>query len=275
MDRPIDSAHRTYEPFYDSFDTPLMRQLRREAYDEDIGQHSWVTAADLRSDAARLALPADGVLLDLGCGPCGPLTFVMLTTGCHGIGLDVSPAALEAGRTRAESLGVALRLRLEAADLDEAIPLPDSCVHAAMSLDVVLHVRDRLHALREVARVLKPGARVLFTDAGVVTGSISNEEVSARCLHGFSQFCAPGFNERMLEQSGFVLVESENRTAALIATAVGRRVARVKHQAALERIEAAEGFARYQAYLQAVISLAERGALSRMMYLAQRRDDSR
>lgn len=275
MDRPIDSAHRTYEPFYDSFDAPLMRQLRREAYDEDIGQHSWVTAADLRSDAARLALPADGVLLDLGCGPCGPLTFVMLTTGCHGIGLDVSPAALEAGRTRAESLGVALRLRLEAADLDEAIPLPDSCVHAAMSLDVVLHVRDRLHALREVARVLKPGARVLFTDAGVVTGSISNEEVSARCLHGFSQFCAPGFNERMLEQSGFVLVESENRTAALIATAVGRRVARVKHQAALERIEAAEGFARYQAYLQAVISLAERGALSRMMYLAQRRDDSR
>ncbi len=274
MDHPIDAAHKTYEPFYDSFDSPLMRQVRREAYDEDIGQHSWVTAADLRSDAARLALPVGGVLLDLGCGPCGPLTFVMLATGCHGIGLDASPAALEAGRTRAESVGVALRIRLEAADLDEPIPLPDNCVDAAMSLDVVLHVRDRLHALREVARVLKPGARVLFTDAGVVTGSISNEDVIARCLHGFSQFCAAGFNERMLEQAGFELLESENRTAALIATAAGRRAARLKHQAALERIEAAAGFTRYQAYLQAVISLAERGALSRMMYLAQRREDS-
>jgi hypothetical protein len=37
-----------YEATYREFDSPLMRQIRREAYGEDIGQHSWVGAAELR-----------------------------------------------------------------------------------------------------------------------------------------------------------------------------------------------------------------------------------
>ncbi len=66
-----------YEPFYREFDSPLMRQLRREAYGEDIGQHSWVGAAELREDIPRLKLSPGNRLLDLDCGPCGPLTFIL------------------------------------------------------------------------------------------------------------------------------------------------------------------------------------------------------
>jgi SAM-dependent methyltransferase len=273
MDHPADTAKKNYESLYEEFESPLMREVRREAYGEDIGQHSWVTAADLRRDAVRLGLPIGGQLLDLGCGPCGPLTFVMTSVGCLGIGLDVSAAALAAGLVRAQSLGIAERVRLQETDLDGPIPLASNCVDAAMSLDVVLHLRDRLRAFMEVARVLKRGARLLFTDAGVVTGSISNEEVTARSMHGFTQFCAPGFNEDMLERAGLVLLETENRTAALIENATGRLAARLKHQAELEQIEGAAGFARYQEYLRSVISMSERGALSRMMYLTERRDD--
>jgi ubiquinone/menaquinone biosynthesis C-methylase UbiE len=273
MDHPIDTSKKNYESLYEEFDSPLMRELRQEAYGEDIGQHSWVTAAELRRDAVRLGMPTGGQLLDLGCGPCGPLTFVMKSVGCHGIGLDVSTAALEAGHVRAQSLGVDARIRLQETDLDGPIPLDHNCVDAAMSLDVVLHLRDRLRVFREVTRVLKRDARLLFTDAGVVTGSISNEEVTARCMHGFSQFCAPGFNEKMLEHAGLVLLETENRTAALMENATGRLAARLKHQAELERIEGAVGFTRYQEYLQSVISMSERGALSRMMYLGERRAD--
>ena len=273
MDYPIDAAKKNYESLYEDFESPLMRELRREAYGEDIGQHSWVTAADLRSDTARLGIPVGGQLLDLGCGPCGPLTFVMMSVDCYGIGFDVSTAALAAGLVRAQSLGVDARIKLQEADLDGRIPLTSNSVDAAMSFDVVLHLRDRLHAFREVARVLKHGARLLFTDAGIITGSISNEDVTARCMHGFSQFCAPGFNERMLEHAGLVLLETENRTAALIENATGRLTARLKHQAELERIEETAGFTRYQEYLQSVISMSARGALSRMMYLAQRRVD--
>ena len=61
-----------YEAFYREFGSPLMRQLRREAYGEDIGQHSWVSADELRRDAQRLGLCATSRLLDLGDGDCGP-----------------------------------------------------------------------------------------------------------------------------------------------------------------------------------------------------------
>jgi len=72
---------RTYDSVYDEFDSPVMRRVRSEAYGEDIGQHSWVTARDLRGDIDRLKLAPTDHLLDVGCGPCGPLTYVLSAVG--------------------------------------------------------------------------------------------------------------------------------------------------------------------------------------------------
>ena len=37
---------RGYDSFYKRFESPLMQQLRQEAYGQDIGQHSWVSAEE-------------------------------------------------------------------------------------------------------------------------------------------------------------------------------------------------------------------------------------
>ena len=269
MNNPADCTPQSYQSLYENFDSPLMSQLRREAYGEDIGQHSWVTAEDLRSDALRLKLTPATRLLDLGCGPCGPLTFLMKTTGCSGIGLDLSGAALSVGRRRGQSMGLDGRLAVCEADLDSALPVASGTVDAAISLDVVLHLRDRLRTFREIARVLIEGGRFLYTDAAVVTGAISSEEVAIRSVHSLTQFCAPGFNERILKQTGLTLLETQNRTRGMLSSARGRLEARVRHQADLEQLEGAEGFARYQSYLQSMVSLSERRALSRVMYLVE------
>src|SRR5262245_34569221 len=86
-----------YERFHRAFDSPQMRQIRLEAYGEDIGQHSWVSADELRADAQRLGLQEASRLLDLGSGPCGPLTFLIAATGCTGLGLDLSSSAIQLG----------------------------------------------------------------------------------------------------------------------------------------------------------------------------------
>jgi len=65
-----------YDKLYEHFDSPLMRQLRAEAYGQDIGQHSWVTAEELLADIPKLKLSPETRLLDLGCGPAGPLTYI-------------------------------------------------------------------------------------------------------------------------------------------------------------------------------------------------------
>jgi SAM-dependent methyltransferase len=269
MNNPADSVKQSYQSLYDNFDSPLMSQLRLEAYGEDIGQHSWVTAEDLRRDALRLKVTRTARLLDLGCGPCGPLTFLMKTTGCSGIGLDLSGAALSVGRRRAQSLGVDDRLTVCEADLDSTLPVATGTVDAAISLDVILHLRDRLRTFTEIARVLMQGGRFLFTDAAVVTGAITSEEVAIRSTHGFTQFCAPGFNERALEQAGLTLLETEDRTHGMLSNARGRLEARFRHQADVQQLEGAQRFARYQSYLQSIVSLTQRGSLSRTMYLVE------
>src|SRR5215211_4459474 len=112
-----------------------MRRVRAEAYGEDIGQHSWVTADELRRDIGRLSLTASSRLLDLGTGPCGPLTFILYNVGCEGVGIDQSTSALESGRERARSLGVLARFSTRQADLNDSLPFDDGSFDAAISLD--------------------------------------------------------------------------------------------------------------------------------------------
>ena len=258
-----------YESFYRAFDSPLMRQIRREAYGEDIGQHSWVGADELREDASRLKLTRSSRLLDLGCGPCGPLTFVIAATGCRGMGLELSPSALEVGCARAAELSIVELLTTREADLNEPLPFEPNSFDAAMSLDVVLHLRDRSKVFSEVARLLPAGGRFLFTDAGVLTGAVSNEEVRKRSAHGYTQFVAAGWNERLLEAAGLQLLETENRTKSVLRNSSGRLAAMQAHQAELENALGSSAFEGQRDYLETVIELSRRGAVSRIMYLAE------
>ena len=140
--------------------------LRREAYGEDIGQHSWVSADDLRADMRRLNLSSSSRCLDLGCGPCGPLSFIVSTVGCHGVGVELSSAAVRVGprarriaRPRVAAIG-------RQGDLNEPLPFESSSFDAVVALDAVVHLRNRRSLFREAARLLRPGGRFLLRMPG-------------------------------------------------------------------------------------------------------------
>jgi SAM-dependent methyltransferase len=269
MDTANESLADGYESFYREFDSPLMRQLRREAYGEDIGQHSWVNAEELRADIRRLKLSPSSRFLDLGCGPCGPLTFILATVGCPGTGVELSSSALQVGRARAVSLGIDPLLSVREGDLNEPLPFGAHSFDAAMSLDVVLHLRDRSKLFDELARLLAPGGRFLFTDAGVVTGSVSNEEVRNRSVHGYTQFVAAGWNEGLIASAGLRLLDTQDRTMSVLENASGRLAAMQAHRAELEQVSGPAEFERQRAYLETVVELSRRRAVSRVMYLAE------
>jgi SAM-dependent methyltransferase len=85
MNEPAGSGARDYDDLYREFESPLMQQIRREA----------------------------SRLLDLRCGPCGPLTFLVRLIGCHGTGVDMSASAIAAGHARAASLRIEGSARFE------------------------------------------------------------------------------------------------------------------------------------------------------------------
>jgi SAM-dependent methyltransferase len=155
------------------------------------------------------------------------------------------------------------------ADLNQAIPCASGSFAAVMSLDVVLHLRDRLAVFREVARVLVSEGRFLFTDAGVITGAISAEEIRLRAVHGPTQFVHVGRNEQILDLAGFRLIEQMDRTSSLLKNSAGRMAARLAHRAEIEKLEGSVNFERQQSYLETVVRLAQRGAMSRIMYLTE------
>ena len=258
-----------YETLYREFDSPLMRQIRSEAYGEDIGQCSWVSADELRRDAQRLGLSASSRLLDLGCGACGPLTFLLAIVGCTGVGLELSPAAIEVGYPRATALGVHDRFAAHVADLNDPLPFESRTFDAVLSVDVLPHLRDRQALFREVTKVLRPGGRFLFTDPGIITGAISSDEIHRRTLHGSMQFVPLGWNEQLLEPAGLRLLESEDRTASAFRNASGRLAAMRNHREELGRLFARAALQDQHDLLTAAAELARRGALSRIVYLTE------
>lgn len=101
----------------------------------------------------------DWVVGDLGCGS-GQLVAALVGRVRNVIGVDDSAAMLQAARRRLRGLGpVDLRRgRLE------SLPLDDAELDVAFCVLVLHHVPEPLAALREAARVLRPGGRLVVVD---------------------------------------------------------------------------------------------------------------
>jgi SAM-dependent methyltransferase len=105
-----------------------------------------------------------GVVLDAGCGTARAVEPLREAVGPSGlvIGADATPemlaAAVKAGRA---SLAVLLLTDMA------RLPLPDRAVHGVFAAGLLPHVPDPVAALRELARVTRPGGcLVLFHPIG-------------------------------------------------------------------------------------------------------------
>ncbi|WP_016909233.1 SAM-dependent methyltransferase [Streptomyces xiaopingdaonensis] len=102
-------------------------------------------------------------LLDIGCGTGGPAVELALRSGARVTGVTVSTEQLARCEERAQDADVAGRVRFAHGNAMD-LALPDGSFDAAWSIDCFPHLTDRAAALREAARVLRPGGRLLATD---------------------------------------------------------------------------------------------------------------
>ena len=95
-------------------------------------------------------------LLDCGCGP-GTITIGLADWVAHGkvTGVDIDPKRVEQATATAESAGVA-NVAFQMGDIYQ-LPFPDASFDAAFMTYVLMHLKDRQSAVREVMRILKPG----------------------------------------------------------------------------------------------------------------------
>jgi ubiquinone/menaquinone biosynthesis C-methylase UbiE len=141
----------------------IKRRVYGDEFPEEVDPRSFVTWTELRRIAGELRVGPGDQFVDLGCGRGGPSLWVARETGAALVGLDLAGVGIARALERARELGVADRARFEVADI-VSTGLPDASFDAAMSVDVLWAVPDKLGALREAARILKPGARFAFTN---------------------------------------------------------------------------------------------------------------
>jgi ubiquinone/menaquinone biosynthesis C-methylase UbiE len=117
------------------------------------------------ADVAAAGLPPGSRVLDVGTGPGRvPLAIAVAAPHLRVDGLDLSPAMIEYARRAAELAGLADRVSLVAGDVAD-LPYPDQTFDLVVSSMSQHHWSNPGAGLRELHRVLRPGAAAWIYDA--------------------------------------------------------------------------------------------------------------
>ena len=174
-----------YDTSYANYQSHLYRDVRIETYGEDLGQTSWVTTEESGEIPRLLELKGDSSVLELGCGSGGYAVHLAEKVGCRLVGLDINASGVRNANQLAQARGLSSQARFEQCDLSNNLPFEDNAFDAVFSNDVLCHIPGRSRLLGEMFRILKPGGRMLFSDALVIGGMVSHEEIAIRSSIGF------------------------------------------------------------------------------------------
>ena len=147
-------------------------------------------------------------VLDLGSGAGIDVFLAARRVGVDGrvIGVDMTPAMLQKARANAAQLGLA-QVEFREGRL-ENLPVVDASIDAVTSNCVINLVPDKAAVFHEVARVLKPGGRLVISDIildGALPAAIEKDVYAyVGCISGAMQ--RPAYLEA-LEAAGLRDVE--------------------------------------------------------------------
>jgi len=261
-----------YEATYARLSEEVYADVRARTFGEDYGQNGWQTSDELDIFVSWMQLDESKTLLDVACGSGGPTVRIAKQTGCHACGVDLHNKAIETARAQAEAAKLADHVRFQQANANEPLSLADESFDALLCIDAVNHFPDRASAFCDWARVLRPGARVVITDALVLTGQVSGEELAIRASFGlFPFYYVPiGFDDALLEKAGLRVIERHDRTENIAQVAARWHSARDLRSDDLRRIEGETPFENLQVFLQVSSQLASDRRMSRLAYFAER-----
>ena len=257
-----------YNNAYRNYASDPYRQVRIETYGQDFGQTSWVTNEEAQEIPQLLGLKRDSFVLEIGCGSGGYALHLADKLGCQIVGLDTNEPGIRSAKELAQTTALGSRARFEQCDASKNLPFDDETFDAVFSNDVLCHVPGRLDVFVEIFRVLKPGGRMLFSDALLVGGMISAEEIATRSSIGFYFYSPPGENERLLEKARFSQVRTTDTTENAARISKKWHDAREKRTAELVTAEGAANFEGLQRFLSCVHTLTTERRLLRYLYFA-------
>jgi SAM-dependent methyltransferase len=121
-----EAADTYYDANYGNFQTELYSEIRRDAFGDDIGQNSWLTAEEQDLFLSWLDLSTGKTLLDVACGSGGPALRIAGSTGCSLVGIDIHEQAIATAKSLASERNLQGRAEFYVVNAGEQMPFPDA-----------------------------------------------------------------------------------------------------------------------------------------------------
>ncbi len=260
-----------YDSMYGHFAEDLYKQIRAEAFGEDIGQNSWLSAGEHRHFFTRMALSGADHVVEIASGSGGPALFMAAETGCSVTGVDLHEDGVANANADAAARELGESARFVHIDAREPLPFEDESCDAVICIDSINHLYDRAAAFGDWFRVLRSGGRLLFTNPVTVAGMLRRDEMISRSgSMGDFVFTPVGLDEALLADAGFTEIEVEDATEGMARIAESWRKARDGFKSQLDEIEGSEANASTQDFLGVTALLATEQRLTRPAYLARK-----
>jgi demethylmenaquinone methyltransferase / 2-methoxy-6-polyprenyl-1,4-benzoquinol methylase len=120
---------------------------------------------------SRLPVGPDDTVLDVATGTAAVALELVRQTGCSVVGVDQSPEMLDEARRRLLLAAETKRVRLVETSAQE-LPFDDGSFDGLTAAYLLRYLDDLPTDLRELARVLRPGAAAALLDFGVPPGPL-------------------------------------------------------------------------------------------------------
>jgi len=171
--------------------TRIQAEFTRQA--ETLAAAAVFTDTDVLARILAQVAPSQAMtVLDVGCGP-GILAAALAPWAGKVVGLDVTPKMVESARARCRTAGLTnVHCALGQA---ETLPFAEGTFAAVVTRATLHHVPEPGKVLREMARVVRGGGRVVVADIS------ASEDPAAAAVHNALEVLRDPSHVRMLSAS--------------------------------------------------------------------------
>jgi ubiquinone/menaquinone biosynthesis C-methylase UbiE len=164
-------------------------------------------------ELARLAALSPGLrVLDVGCGLGGSTRYLASTYSCRVTGIDLTREYCEVAAALSERVGLAHLTDFRHGSALE-MPFDDAMFEIVWTEHAQMNIQDKAALYREMARVLKPGGRLVFHDILQGNGGEPHNPVPWAEEPAISFLIMPQALRHLLEWVGFRTLVWEDKTA--------------------------------------------------------------